>query len=280
MEKRRYRMLAVDLDGTVLTSHGELMPRTRRALARCQARGIEVVLCTARPPRSATPHWRRMKLTTPLIAYDGAMVVQPATGEVLLNRTMPGALASKVLEEARRVHPEMVITFEIEDKWWTDELGASIITRTAKEGFRPDVVCELDACVTRPVTKILVSRSAETLAALERRLRRNLGKQLSVVRIEDYLLEMTAAGVSKAAGLRLVARRYGTKPSDVAAIGDGMNDIAMLEWAGLGIAMGHARKAVKRAADIVTASNDEEGVARAIEEHLLGECVRERTRLA
>ncbi|MBM4078949.1 MAG: HAD family phosphatase [Planctomycetes bacterium] len=269
MKKRRCRMLAVDLDGTVLTSHGELTPRTRRALARCRARGVEVVLCTARPPRSATPHWRRMKLTTPLIAYDGAMVVEPSTGEVLLNRTMPGILARKVLQEARRVHPEMVITFEIQDKWWTDELGASIITRTAKEGFKPDVVCDLDACVTRPVTKILISRSVETLDALERRLRRKLGKRLSVVRVEDYLLEMAAAGVSKAAGLKLVARRYGIKPSEVVAIGDGMNDIAMLKWAALGIAMGHAPDAVKRAADVVTASNDEEGVAKAIQTYVL-----------
>ncbi len=265
-----YRLLSIDLDGTLLTSDKRISPRTEAAVRRACDAGVEVAICTARPPRSAKPFYNALGLDTELIAYNGAMVVRPQTGEVLYHNCITSADAQDLLELVLAVDPEMIITFEKADRWYADERGAAIITDTAAAGWAPDVVCPLDECVASPVTKMLVSKDAETLARVEAALAARM-PQLSVAKCDDYLLQIAAQGVCKENALRDLLSQRGWAPTDLAAIGDARNDAGMLLFAGLGLAMGNADESVRAAADAVVASNDADGVAEAIERYVLAE---------
>ncbi len=273
----RFRMLSIDLDGTLLTSDKRITPRTREAVRAARDAGVRVVICTARPPRSARPFYDELGLDTELIAYNGAMAVQPGTGEVLLHKAIPAGLAQRLLAVALEVDPEMVISFEKEDQWLTDARGAAIITDTAAAGWAPDKVCSLQECVSGPVTKMLASKDAETLRRLEAALAERL-PELSVTRCDDYLLQIAAPGVCKEAALAELLAARGWTADDLAAIGDAPNDLGMLRFAALGLAVGNAPPEVQAAADGVVASNDEDGAAEAIERYVLPAATEERSR--
>jgi len=265
----QYHLLSVDLDGTLLTTDKRLTPCTLSTVQRCTQAGVAVVICTARPPRSARPFYDELRLDTELIAYNGAMVTHPPTDAVVSHRAMPPALAAELLRTVLEVDDEAVITFEKADQWYTDPRGAEIITDTAAAGFVPDVVCDLWECVAGPVTKMLVSKSPETLRQIESALEEQLPTQVSVTKTDDYLLQIAVAGVSKSAALEDILRRRGLTRDDLVAIGDAPNDVDMLQFAALGIAVDNAPSEVKAAAQVVAPSNDEDGVAVAIEEHVL-----------
>ena len=265
----QYRLLSVDLDGTLLTTDKRLTPRTISAVQQCAQAGVAVVICTARPPRSTRPFYDELRLDTELVAYNGAMVTHPPADAVVSHRAMPSALARELLRTVLAIDDEAVITFEKADQWYTDPRGAQIITDTAAAGFRPDVVCDLWECVESPVTKMLVSKSPETLRQIESALADRLPTQVSVTKTDDYLLQIAVAGVSKSAALEEILRRRGLTRSDLAAMGDAPNDVDMLQFAALGIAVDNAPAEVKAAAQKVAPSNDRDGVAVAIERYVL-----------
>ena len=265
----RYRILSVDLDGTLLTSDKRLTPRCIGAVGRARDAGVQVIICTARPPRSAMPFYKELGLDTELIAYNGAMVTRPRTGEVLFHHCITAAEAQTLLDVTLAVDAELIITFEKADRWYADPRGANIITDTAAAGWRPDVICPLSDCVATPVTKMLVSKDADSLWRLEAALADQL-PHLSVTKCDDYLLQIAAEGVAKENALGEVIARHGLRAGDLAAIGDAPNDVGMLLFAGLGVAVDNADAAAKAAADVVVASNDEDGVAEAIERYVLG----------
>lgn len=265
----RYRLFAVDLDGTLLTSDKRLTPRCVEAIGSCRRSGVDVVICTARPPRSARPFYDRLGLDTELVAYNGAMVTHPPSGAVLAHRSMSSDLSRGVLETVLSVEAEAVVTFEKADQWYTDERGARIVTDTAAAGFSPDVVCELWECVASPVTKMLVSKDPGTVRGVRSALEREWAGQVSIMQCDDYLLQIAAAGVSKAAALEQTLRSRGLGRGVLAAIGDAPNDIAMLEFAAMGIAVANAPESVKGAAQAVVSSNDDDGVAAAVERYVL-----------
>ena len=265
----QYRLFAIDLDGTLLTSDKRLTLRCINAVQRCQQEGVDVVICTARPPRSAKPFYDRLGLDTELVAYNGAMVTHPPTGAILFHRSIPPSLARPLLETVLAIDHEAIVTFEKADQWYTDARGARIVTDTAAAGFAPDVVCELWECVASPVTKMLVSRNPDTLRRVKSALDRQWAEQASVTQCDDYLLQIAAAGVSKAAALEQILIRRRLSREDLAAIGDAPNDVAMLELAALGIAVANAAQSVRAAAQAVVPSNDEDGVAAAVELHVL-----------
>jgi len=195
------KLLAVDLDGTLLRSDRTLSPANERAVRRLTEAGTMVVLCTARPPRSTVRVWQRLDLDTPIIAYNGAMVKHLGTGQVWSHYPLSVSAARVILETAWAVDREVVISLEVEDRWITDARGASIITATASEGFAPDEICNLREALTRPISKVLVSQSPDVLRELQRRLESVLPDRVQITKTEDYLLQITSRRASKAFAL-------------------------------------------------------------------------------
>jgi hydroxymethylpyrimidine pyrophosphatase-like HAD family hydrolase len=251
------RIIASDLDGTLLHSDGTLGERTRRALAAAAAAGIQIVLCTARPPRWMAPLARALDHDGLAVCANGAVIWDlAASAEVESFPIAPGA-ARAVVDELRRALPHAAWALERVDRFGHEP------------GYEPHwpvpedtIVAAIDDLLGEPPVKLMLRDPELSADALLGRARELVGHlvECSHSSSHDTLLEMSAAGVSKASSLQRLCDRAGVPAGAVMAFGDMPNDLPMLQWAGIGIAVANAHPAVLEAADEVTAANDADGV--------------------
>jgi Cof subfamily protein (haloacid dehalogenase superfamily) len=256
------KLVASDLDGTLLRSDGTVDDRTRRAIAVAEAAGATVVFCTARPAR-----WLR-----PLAEATGHRgVAICANGAVLWDLHTESALAVSALEPA--VAQELVARLEAEVPG-----GAWAVERSGSFGHEPDYVPHwpvpddttvdaVHALISEPAVKLMLRHRVLSADVLLERARAACGHlaEFSHSSSSDTLLEISAAGVSKATALARLCRQREIDHTEVVAFGDMPNDLPMLAWAGHSVAVANAHPDVRAAADEVTASNDESGVALVLE---------------
>ena len=262
----KIHLVAIDLDGTLLNSAKKVTDATAAILwgAR-KTHGLRVVLASARPPRSTLPFYRQLGLDTPMINYNGALVYDPPSQSVLLHRPLPLEVARALVASARRHDPSVLVSAEILDRWFTDRVDAAYQTETARH-HDPDVVGPLDSWLDRPVTKLLLLGEPPGLNKIVTAFRKEFTHQIAMVQTEAFLLQVMHATVSKEQALRVVAAEMGLDRREVMAIGDNANDVGMLKWAGIGVAMSNAAPEVLRVADYVAQHNDADGAAKAIHE--------------
>ena len=263
-----YHLLAVDLDGTLLTSSKSISTRTLGALRTVIGRGAKVVIASARPPRSVKPYYDQLQLDTWQVNYNGALVQHPETRRILIHHPMMPQLVEDVVDYARRHFSECIVSLEVLDKWYTDRYEPSLQTETSKL-FEPDAVGPLDQFLAEPVTKMVILGEEPRLSQLEAELADEFATEITLTRSDQVCIQVMRAGLSKAIALAEVARDYGIPRQRVIAIGDAPNDVGMLTYAAVGVAMANAHTSAKVAADRLTASNDLDGVAVAVEEILL-----------
>lgn len=260
----RIHLVAIDLDGTLLNSAKQITQTTAAILqAARRQHGVHIVLATARPPRSVRAFYSLLELDSPMINYNGALVHDPASGRVLLHKPIPVANAIRIVNLARKIYSEVLVSAEVMDKWYTDRVDSAYLTETAKL-VGPDVIAPIEQWLTQSVTKLMLMGPADRMAALAEAIRQHLPYQVTVVQTEGELLQISHATVSKAQALRVVAAEMHVKREEVMAIGDNANDVGMLQWAGVGVAMGNAAPEALAVADVVTDHNDADGAAHAI----------------
>jgi Cof subfamily protein (haloacid dehalogenase superfamily) len=253
-------VVALDLDGTILPRDLELSPFTVRTLAAMNEAGVTIIIATGRMYQSALRYARALDLTGALIAYEGAMVKDIASGEVLLHKPIPVELAREVLLPLEAEHRS--INVYIDDvlyvKEWTDDV------RRYQRISQVEVhaVGTLSAFLAQPTTKIVVTGEPGLLDRLQEHLVAVFAERLYIAKSLPFFLEIAAPDVSKSRALAFLGERLGFTAQDVIAFGDSYNDVDMLEWAGLGVAMANAPDAVRAAADAVCPSVDDDGVAR------------------
>ena len=271
---RPFRLLALDLDGTVLGP--SLLPseRTRAAIRAARDRGVLVVIATGRMYQSTVRHVRALDLPGPLICYQGADVREMPgpdgrPGALLRHLTLPASVAREAVAWAREhglgphVNTDDRLIMEVGDREADEyELGSSVI---------PNLVPDLMAAITVPVTKVLaVGRPGLPEGLLAAGRERFAGRAEVTVSHPQYL-EFMAPGAHKGAALTWLAARLRIPMAETMAIGDQHNDLEMLRSAGIGVAMGGAPAAVVAAADRVTAPVEEDGAALAIEALILAD---------
>ncbi len=255
------RLIAIDLDGTLLTSSKDVAPQSARMIRKVRKhRGVHVVLTTARPPRTTLPFYRQLALTDPMINYNGALVWSPITGKVLLHRPIPVKFARGVIRWARERFPDVRVSAEIGDTWYTDFYDGTYQTETAKT-HRPDLVAPFEQWLTQPLTKLLLLGKPDWLTQINQAIRDDLADELTTVQTEDYLLQIMHRSVSKAAALKTVAATLEIPQEQVMAIGDNANDAGMIQWAGIGVVMANGHAVCLQVADHVTDHHDADGVA-------------------
>ncbi len=269
----RKRLLAMDLDGTLIRPDLIVSARNRAALRVAQERGVFVTLATGRMLRGTLPFARDLSLTTPVICYQGAMVADPVTSEVLLHRTVSRTLAREVLDlaEVRGWH----VHYYVDDVMYVDALTSQvgIYTSIVSEAM-PKAVGNVrafletlsDGC--EPTKLLIIGDEAGTTSTLVE-LRERFDGRLYITRSLPTFAEVANRTCSKGAALSWLASRLGVAQGDCMAIGDALNDLEMVQWAGIGVAMGNAVPELKAAADYRTAPVGEDGVAQAIERYLL-----------
>lgn len=255
------RLVALDLDGTLFAHDGALSPATVQAVTAIRSQGVAVALATGRMVDSALPYWRSLGLGSGyLVAYNGCQVVRLPDREVVLSRTLEMATARRIVQAG--LAAGLLTQVYVGRELWisrSDGLAERYIARHHIAGWvRPgDEILKWP----EPPVKLLFQDRPEVLQAFRRRLQ-DMG--LAGVRIvfsqADYL-ECIPAGVGKGAALAVVAERLGVPREAVLAMGDQENDIDMLRWAGIGVAMGQAAPPVRAAARLVTLTVEEEGAA-------------------
>jgi Cof subfamily protein (haloacid dehalogenase superfamily) len=274
-ENLAYSVVALDLDGTLLTDELRITPRSRAAIRVARERGATVLLASARPPRSMLRYHRELELETPLIAYNGALVWDAAAGAPLFHQPLVPDAARALVAFLRERDPGLNLSLECGDRWYIDDLTEEV--REAIEHFEVDpphgVAClgQVLAEEAEAISKVLFRGNQQTAAELLASLPPHLVERLQITTSGEWFCEVMAAGATKAAAVAWAAAHLGRSAGGVLAIGDSPNDIPMLEAAALGVAMENAAPMVKDAADVVTASNNDDGVALAIERYLLGQ---------
>ena len=255
------RLIATDLDGTVVRSDGTISDRTRAALAAVEEAGAILVLVTGRPPRwmpaivEATGH-RGLA-----ICANGALVYDLHTDRVVQHSLMSADDVAHVVEALRRDVPGISFAVERHDTGFAHEPSY----RPRWDSGDPKQVQPIEALIADGVAKLLARHEGMGPDELLATAHRSVGTRGTLTHSStDGLLEISAAGVSKASGLAALAAEHGIGPTDVVAFGDMPNDLPMLSWAGLGVAVANAHPEVLSVADEVTASNDDDGVAQVL----------------
>jgi hydroxymethylpyrimidine pyrophosphatase-like HAD family hydrolase len=266
MDGAGVRLVASDLDGTLLRPDETVSERTRRAVAAARDAGITVVLVSGRPVRSMGPLAERVGVGGIAICANGAIVWDLDSGTMLDWSPLAADLAVRLVHDLRRAIPGALFAVELEggfgrEAGWTD-------------GLRPAPAGALEAdalqLITGPVTKLLVRHPTLPFEEVTGRARRVVGDDAVATWAGLRLVEISAAGVTKAFALGRLCRRLGIDAVEVVAVGDMPNDLAMLDWAGTGVAVANATPEVLAAADEVTAANTDDGVALLLERILAG----------
>lgn len=263
------RLVAIDLDDTLLKDDWTVSPRVAKAIQKAQAQGVKMTIATGRMPISTRPYAEQLGVDVPVITYHGAMIQQILSGEIIFRRVISSPLASEIVRDVSRrgfyvqvYLKDRVITSQLNE--WSQEYE-QIASVQIEQG---DLITLLSQ-EPEGVEKILLIAKEADLDQLAPELRQLYGQKVHITKSKPRFLEIMDCSVNKGVALAAVAERYGIAQEEVMAIGDSFNDLEMIKYAGIGVAMGNARQEIRDQADIVTSTNEEDGVAEAIERYVL-----------
>lgn len=259
----------LDLDGTLNNDDKIITPRTRDALMAAQKRGIRVALASARPAPGLYRERDALQLQQyggVLMSYNGGKIVDAAENKVLFETAMERETARKVLRFLEQL-PVTPILDDGERFYVTDRHGYKVEYECRNNGMECREVENLSQFLSFSPIKLLMSVAPEQLPQVQRTIAQSLPAELTVVQTAPFYLEVIPAAINKGQGLLDTCQALGIAPEQTVAFGDAQNDIPMLRAAGVGVAMGNATEAVKAAADAITASNNEDGIALWLEKY-------------
>lgn len=266
-----YRMIVLDLDGTLTNGHKEITPRTKEALFELKRQGGIIVLASGRPTYGVVPLARELELHESggyILSFNGGRIIDCKTGETVFAKELPVSSNSRIIRMAKE-HGVNILTYE-DDLIVTPNAGDEYVGKEAAiNKLEVKEVDDMEAYVQFPVVKFLMLEEGDFLAMVEPKVKAALGRDYSVYRSEPYFLEILPKGIDKAASLERLLLRLGMNRDEMVACGDGYNDLSMIKYAGLGVAMENAVLPVKTAADYVTHSNNHDGVAHVVEKFML-----------
>ncbi|CDB09974.1 MULTISPECIES: Cof-type HAD-IIB family hydrolase [Bacteroides] len=270
----KYKLLVLDVDGTLLNDAKEITKRTLSALLKIQQMGVRVVLASGRPSYGLMKVAKTLELGNYggfILSYNGCQIINAQNGEILFERRINPEMLPYLEKKARKngfalftYHDNLILTNNSDDEHVLDEAELNDLVVIEEEEFST-------AIDFAPCKCMLVSDDEAALVALEEHWKKRLSGVLDVFRSEPFFLEVVPCSVDKANTLGALLEHLGVKREEVMAIGDGTCDVAMLQLAGMGVAMGQAPDSVKACADYITASNEEDGVAAAVEKMILAE---------
>jgi Cof subfamily protein (haloacid dehalogenase superfamily) len=262
-------LIATDVDGTLLDENEEVTPRTRAAVRAAVAAGTQFVLATGRPPRWIAPVVDALGFAPMAVCANGAVVYDSATDRILSARTLSAEVLVELAEVATRIIPGAGLAVERVGRSAHDAATPGFLSSPGYEHawLNPDnTEVSLEDVLSAPAVKLLIRKADARSSDMAAALAPHVGLQGDLTySTNNGLIEVVPLGISKATGVDEVAAPLGIVAGDVVAFGDMPNDIPMLLWAGLGVAMGNAHPEAKAAADEVSTPNSDDGLARVLE---------------
>ena len=270
----KYKLLVLDVDGTLLNDEREISKRTLAALLKVQQMGVRIVLASGRPTYGLMPLVKTLELGNYggfVLSYNGCQIIKAQNGEILFERRINPEMLPYLEKKARKngfaiftYHDDTLITDSPDNEYIKNEALLNNLKIIREDEFST-------AIDFAPCKCMLVSDKEKALIGLEQHWEKRLAGTLDAFRSEPYFLEVVPCGVNKANTLGALLEHLGVTREEVIAVGDGVCDVTMLQLAGMGVAMGHSQDSVKVCADYVTTSNEEDGVALAVEKLILAE---------
>jgi len=255
-----YSMIALDVDGTLLNDDHELTEATKRAVRDAHAQGAKIVLCTGRGPANAIPVLEELGLDGVLITHNGAATVQVPGGRVLHEYGFEPQQVSGLISYCREsgIHFDVCTAYEM----FAEAIGATAAAMYGKFMLMPHTIPDV-LRLGQSIVKFTLFGTPEEMDKAEQDFARLQPEGLHALRSGDSFIDVMSTAASKGKAVQQLAEQWQVPRERIMAIGNYYNDVEMLQYAGLGIAMDNAPEAVKRAADAVTSSNNEDGVAAA-----------------
>ena len=264
----RYKLITLDIDGTLINSEGIITAETAQAIRRCRDAGVMVTISTGRPIQGVRNFIDELGLDGPIITYNGAMIVDAVTGEILFGQEMLRQDADQVVRLG--LERDTTIIVWSKNELYVNKINGHVNSYRKLSGEEPVVFTDIAPIAGRGVTKIIWIDEVDRIEAWKKGIKHIVNDSVTYCTSQPYFLEFFSSSVSKAVALEFIGRKLGIRKEEMIAVGDGFNDLSMIEYAGLGVAMGNAPAGVREKADYVTASNDENGVAKVIYKFITG----------
>lgn len=268
----KYKLLVLDVDGTLLNKNNEISSRTQAALLKVQQMGVHIVLASGRPTGGVIPIANALELNHYggfVLSYNGGQIFNMQTGELLFEKRIDPKMLGYLDKKAKKnnfaiftYQKDRIITDQPDNKYIRQEAALNNMRIVGVDNFP-------EAIDFAPCKCVLASDNEVELIGLENHWKKRLAGVLEVFRTEDYFLEVVPRFIDKGNTLAVLMEKLGITTEEVIAIGDGVADVSMLQLAGTSIAMGNARDSVKACADITTLPNHMDGVAVAVEKAIL-----------
>jgi Cof subfamily protein (haloacid dehalogenase superfamily) len=267
----QHKILVLDIDGTLTNSKKEISAATKDALIKAQKVGVKIVLASGRPTFGIEPIAKELEIDKYggfILAFNGGKIINYETKEIVYELDFPNELIEIVYNTAK-ANNLAIISYD--DECIITEQGENIYVQ--KEAFLNKApVKHVDSFLSGipyKIPKCLIVGDVSQVEPLEKQMHAELNEHINVFRSEPFFLELVPKNIDKANSLEKLALHLGITKDDMIACGDGFNDLSMIQYAGIGVAMSNAQDVVKDAADYITLSNDEDGIVHVVEKYFL-----------
>lgn len=268
-----YSIIALDLDGTLTNSEKKITPRTFDALMKAQREGVRLVLASGRPTFGIAALANQLQLADYggyVLSYNGGRIIDWCKKTVIFSQVVDQKLVPILYDFAEKAQlpivtylPDAILASKNEGEYLAEEARINGMPVVVAQNFVEEAMQ-----IAGGSTKFLIPGEPELLIQLESEMKAALSEQMEVFRSAPFFLELPPKGIDKAQSLQRLLTHLGLERESLMAFGDGFNDLSMIQFAGQGVAMANAVEEVKSIADFVTTSNEEDGIAHALE-HLL-----------
>jgi Cof subfamily protein (haloacid dehalogenase superfamily) len=262
------KMVIADVDGTLVTQEKVLTKRAAEAVLRLHDAGIQFSITSGRPPKGMAMLIDPLKLVQPLAAFNGGVLIQPDLKTVVDQHFLPSGVPGQIIDSIEK-HGLDVWIYTATEWYIRDVNGAHVAREQWTVKFPPKVVKTFDGLLGKVAKIVGVSDNLEGVAKCEKDVQQSGGEHISAARSQPYYLDVTHPKANKGEVVLALSKLVNVPADTIATLGDMPNDVLMFKKSGMSIAMGNASKEVQASATYITASNEDEGFAKAIEEFIL-----------
>ncbi len=268
----KYKLLVLDIDGTLNNSNKEISKITKRVLIKAQEKGLKIALASGRPTCGIIPSAKELMLDKfggYILSFNGGVITNFATNEVIYEKVISKEDFKRIYDVSKSVNAN-ILTYA----------DGGVIAESLDEFLKIEcrinkidyhIVPDLVAHLQHNVAKFLMVGEGEYMGSVEPIVKEKLGDNFNVFRSEPFFLEIMPKNIDKAYSLGKLLEHIGLTRDEMIACGDGFNDISMISYAGMGVAMENAQPAVKEVSDYITLSNDNDGIAHVVEKFIFEE---------